>query len=151
MIDSTTPPAALRRPAAQDRHPWKGAVHKALSPFSGHRPASTGRRQATARAMESIIYGRGGSTLGDRRELAGDALAAPVAHLAQAAGLGARVATLLLAPVDDHGHVRIVGVVVVQAVVQLGSERFRDDAIDHRGRMLAIGNGVTIGYPLIRR
>src|ERR687887_218570 len=56
MPNSTTPTTAWRRPAAQDRHPWKGAVHKALSPFSGHRPASTGRHHAAARAMESVIY-----------------------------------------------------------------------------------------------
>jgi len=55
MTDRATHTLAWRRLAAPDRHPPKGSVPGALSPFGVHRPASTIHDQATARAARSII------------------------------------------------------------------------------------------------
>ena len=46
-----------------------------------------------------------------------------------------------LAPVDDHGHVRVVGVVVGELVEQLVGERFGDDAVDHGSRCYSTSAG----------
>src|SRR5215217_1229069 len=67
---------------------------------------------------------------GERREVADHARATPVAHLAHAAP-AAGLAALLLAAVDDHGHVRIVLVVLREAVVQLARQGLWNDAVDH--------------------
>jgi hypothetical protein len=55
MAASTTPTTAWRRLAAPDRHPPEGPVALPLFPSVVHRPASTIRGQAAARAAESTI------------------------------------------------------------------------------------------------
>ena len=67
---------------------------------------------------------------GERCEVAGHARAAPVAHLAHAAAT-AGLAALLLAAVDDDGHVGVILVVGGELVVELVRERFGNDAVDH--------------------
>jgi len=55
MAEFTTHATARPRLAAQDRHPLKEPVALPLFPFNVHRPASTIRDQAAARAASSTI------------------------------------------------------------------------------------------------
>src|SRR4051812_9031611 len=73
----------------------------------------------------------------DRRKLAGDAAPAPVADrpLLGLLGCFARCrAALALAPVDDDLHVRVVGVVIGELVIELVGHLLGDHAIDHLRR-----------------
>jgi hypothetical protein len=61
---------------------------------------------------------------------------AAVADLAPVLVVGAGLAPLGLAPVDDDLDVGVVGVVGRHAVIELRRELLGDDAIDHRARGL---------------
>src|SRR5690348_10816673 len=65
------------------------------------------------------------------REVAGDARAPAVPDLALAAAGGPGQATLLLPPIDDDRHVRIVFVIALELRDELVGQGFGYDAVDH--------------------
>ena len=77
----------------------------------------------------------------ERREVARDAHAPPVADLALAATGGAGQAALLLAAVDDDRHVGIVFVVARELRVELVGEWLWYDAVDHEADPSPLAGG----------
>src|SRR3954447_20403379 len=73
---------------------------------------------------------------GDGRELARHPGPAPVAALAlvRSGRVTARAAAVARTTVDDHGDVRVIGVVVGQLLEELTGELLGHHAIDHRRR-----------------
>jgi hypothetical protein len=82
---------------------------------------------------------QGPSDACERREVAGDACPATIAHDAPLLTVGVRPgmpvagSPVELAPVDDHGDVRLVLVVLDELRKKLIGERPWYDAIDHLG------------------
>src|SRR3954447_19181281 len=149
LITSTSVPPSARARASPRRTPRYSATLLVAAPITSAASSSTSPSGVETTAPTAAGPGlprappstwtRSLTEL-HRREVPRDARAAAIAGRA-AGGFGlahTTIAPLPLAPVDDDRHVRVVGVVGDELVVELVGELLGKHAVDHAGERLSV-------------